>query len=560
MDAAGFASLRVFMQQKSDLYWQRFVISTALSQGRTFRQKAAAYAEPAPGGHASRVQFLEAHAALAPAAAELLDIHEPTRIALNAADRASQCRRGTTLYNREPTFPDSDLLPTRRMCGAAGLRLDLSSVSLFELYSTFWLCWILALWLTGVGAQDNGGGGSVSSAGANANFGGGNGGFGDGNDRGGGRFGHKPDFRKGGRFGNGRNGGQQGGDQTATDDPSSEADDEDTEGALTSSSPVTLSVPVEISAAQAIVTVETTVFPESTNSPIATSSTPIETFEQPISSADAFPTPQSRPATLAGIPYVAPSITAIVQSLSFLAALAPVSSLSPVSSRTTIRLTVTSSTTVYVDSTTLPLPTSAPAEADSTSAQATQTPSLDLAPLPASSVKPLSAGEKAGVGIGIALAILAIFGAIAYELYRRREMKAREPLGSQYEGPPHRRLVLTGAFKSYFGPRNKGEQKGDPEWSIESAEKVFIVRAGSIKSVESQPRPMTPPLPSLPLSGPRPALSGSGTELLKVGMTVPERKPTPRLADLALSNPPVSPSSFPSPPRAGKNGSWPLPE
>jgi hypothetical protein len=53
-----------------------------------------------------------------------------------------------------------------------------------------WLCWIVALGLRGVEAQE-GGDGSVSSADANANFGGGGGKFGNGDNNGGRRFGHK---------------------------------------------------------------------------------------------------------------------------------------------------------------------------------------------------------------------------------------------------------------------------------------------------------------------------------------------------------------------------------
>ncbi|KAJ4358258.1 uncharacterized protein N0V89_002838 [Didymosphaeria variabile] len=321
--------------------------------------------------------------------------------------------------------------------------------------------------------------------------------------------------------GGGRKGGQQGSDQAATNNPTGEGDDEEAADTSTSPSPPSDLAPVAASAALASADPETSVaLPEANTTLVAASATPTESFEQPTSVADAFP-------------------------------------------RASIYLcnSPTSSRTVYVTSAVLPLPTSIPAEEDSSaSTQATQAPSLDLAPLPASSVKPLSPGEKAGVGVGITFAVLVIAGAIAYELFRRRKMKARERRGgetdSQDPGPPRRNFAL----KSFFGPNNNHEKRSDPEWSIESAEEMSIVRAGSVKSVESQARPITPPLPSLP-SGPRFGLAGSGTEVVKVGMTVPERKPTPKLADMALrSNPPVSPSSFPSPPRAGKTGSWPLPE
>ncbi|KAL5453419.1 hypothetical protein PMIN06_005456 [Paraphaeosphaeria minitans] len=428
--------------------------------------------------------------------------------------------------------------------------------------SVILLCWILALGPRGTEAQGHGGGGSVSSAYGNVNLGGGSGRFG----KSGRRFGHKSVFRDGGHFRSGRNGGQQGGDQIGTNHASGEVHDEDTVVFLTSSSLTTLSMPLETSAAPASVPSEITTLLETTSSLQAVSPTPTETFEQRTSIADAFPKPHSSPATLVGIPYVAPSITDIVQSLSSLPVPAPYPALNSPSSLTTTRLTVTSSTTVYVNFTPLPLPPSVAAEADSSaSTQATQAPSLDFAPLPASSVKPLSAGEKAGVGVGITLATLAIVSTIAYKVYRRRQMKARESLGketgTQNGSPPRGRVMLTSAFTSFFGPRNNREPKHDPEWRVESAEKVSILRIGSVKSVESHARAMTPPLPSLPSSEPRPALSHGETGLLKVGITVPERKQTPILADMALrSNPPVSPSSLPSPPRAGKTESWPLPE
>ncbi|KAL1612795.1 hypothetical protein SLS60_001024 [Paraconiothyrium brasiliense] len=366
-------------------------------------------------------------------------------------------------------------------------------------------------------------------------------------------------FRNGGRFGSGRKGGQQGGDQAATNNTSSEGDDDEAEDISTSPSSTADPAPL---VAPASADVQASVaLPEVTTTLVAASSTPTESFNQPTSVVDAFPEPQTTAATLVGIPYVVPSSSAIIESLSSMALPAPTSSLIPVSALTTTRLTITSSKTVYVTSAALPLPTSIPAEADSSgSAQATQAPSLDLAPLPASSVKPLSAGEKAGVGIGITFAVLIVVGAFAYELYRRRRMKARVRRGSETDsqdaGPPNRNLALRG----FFGPNDKHDKKHDPEWSIESAEKISIVRAGSVRSVESQARPLTPPLPNLP-SGPRFAPASSGTEVVKVGMAVPERKPTPKLVDMALrSNPPVSPSSFPSPPRPGKTGSWPLPE
>lgn len=373
-------------------------------------------------------------------------------------------------------------------------------------------------------------------------------------------------FHQGGRFGNGRNRGQQGEGQNATNGSNNDGGQEDTGGTLSTTSLTILPADVKTSAPLAGGAVATNSLSEITASLIAASPTFTGSLQQSSGDLYGLSTPQSSPATLVGIPYMAPSITANIQSLSLLPAPVSVSSIGPVSSLTTTRLTVTSAKTVFVSSTSLLSLGSISAEAESsTSVQATQAPSLDLAPLPTTSRKSLAASEKAGLGIGITLVILLIAGAVAYGLYRRRTMGAREPLSSETDGriggPPPRRTVLKDTLAGFFGSRDKNKDKGDPEWSIESAEQVSIVRAGSVKSIESQPRAMTPQLPDPALPPSRSALSGNGTELLKVGMTMPERIPTQKLADLALrSNPPVSPSLFPSPPRAGKVGSWPLPE
>ncbi|KAJ4292801.1 hypothetical protein N0V90_009464 [Kalmusia sp. IMI 367209] len=452
-------------------------------------------------------------------------------------------------------FPDFRSTAERDACCAAGI--------------TVWLCWIALLLLSAVKAQSDGDGGGVAPTDTNTNFlvveveveveeaerfgGGGDGGKG---------FGRRPGFRKGGRFGKGRKGRLQGqsGDQDATDQDAADDGEEDTSSAPSSTADV---APTASAAIPASASADSTSTPQesATGLVIPASTTADPAFEQPTSIADAFPEPQSSAATLAGIPYVAPSSTADIASLSSL--FAPEQSLSsdaiPISSLPTAQLTVRTSRTVYVTASSFPLSTPLSAEEDTPApAQATASPSptLDLAPLPASSVKPMSAGEKAGIGIGITFAVLVIAGAIAYELYRRRNITGKASISDS----PRRSLALTG----FFGPTDRDKPKSDPEWSIESASKVSIMRAGSVKSVSSHSRSTTPPLPPLhPYLPSGPKLAG-GTEVVKVGMTMPERKPANGLAGLALrSNPPVSPSAFPSPPDAKgreKTGSWPLPD
>lgn len=282
-------------------------------------------------------------------------------------------------------------------------------------------------------------------------------------------------------------------------------------------------------------------------------------MEQPTSIADVFPEPQSTLQSLVGIPYVVPPSSTTFENLSSFFAPEPTSLVPPALPLTTSKLTITTSMTVYVTESSIPLTTSVFAEEDTSApAQATQASSLDLAPLPTSSARSLSAGEKAGMGIGITLALLLIGGVVAYELYRRRKAKQGERLGSETGSQiaPRRRLTLGGFFRT----KDDGEQKSDPEWSIESASKVSMVRAGSVKSVVSHTRSISPPLPVFVPSGPSSQDKVDGEmELVKVGMKVPDRKPPMGLASMALrSNPPVSPSAFPSPPGAEKPGSWPL--
>lgn len=366
----------------------------------------------------------------------------------------------------------------------------------------------------------------------------------------------KKGFRN--RFRNGRNGGQQNGDQDSANQEG-DGNNESTAPASSTSS----AAPASVGAATSTIPLEPQgglVLPPTS---VAEPAPELQTT----TSAEVLPITQTSIASLVGIPYVAPSNSVNLATLSGFFAAEP--SLSPeqppelppellsTSSLVTTEFTVTSSSTVFVTETSVPLSNNVPAEEGTpASAQATPStaPALDLAPLPESSTRSMSAGEKAGLGIGITLVLLAIAGAVVFFLLRRRKSSA-------VSGTEGRRGLALGGF---FGPKDGNKPKPDPEWSIESASKVSILRAGSVKSVSSNARTATPTLPPPPRQFPLEPKLAMGTEVVKVGMTVPDRKLSSGLANLALrSNPPISPSAFPSPPESRERERedaprWPL--
>lgn len=170
----------------------------------------------------------------------------------------------------------------------------------------------------------------------------------------------------------------------------------------------------------------------------------------------------------------------------------------------------------------------------------------------------MSASQQAGMGVGITFGILSVAGVTGVYLWRRRRNQrlARDTY-SRSGG---------GGLGGFFKLRSRTDSKNDPEWSIESASKVEIMHGGSAKSVRTGSRSDSRgSLSPIGVSAPLP--EKVGLEVLKVGMKVPDRKPNPALT----SNPPVSPSAFPSPPssrgspdggarKEGKTSSWPLPD
>ena len=283
---------------------------------------------------------------------------------------------------------------------------------------------------------------------------------------------------------------------------------------------------------------------------------PVTTIPASNSAASTLPGSPSVSTTLVGTPLTSPSSSTTIENM--LSSLTPTPTFAPTptpalplslpSPPTTsnITCTMTSACTVYIPQSpllgTLPLPSiisTEPAPLDSTSA--TRAPSLDLAPNPASSGKPLSIGVKAGIGLAIAFAIFVIVGAIVYDIYHRRRMDARQRLQIERKSEDAPRGSL--AYSEFFAR----EPKSDSEWRIESASEAAIVRARSIETVGSRVRPASPTLPLKPIH--TNLISSPGSNLVGgAGAARAERKLSMTLANLALrSNPPMTPLTLPSP-------------
>jgi hypothetical protein len=305
----------------------------------------------------------------------------------------------------------------------------------------------------------------------------------------------------------------------------------------------------------------------SLNLPAVSSSTEAP-FVQSSSVVDAILETASSTLRLAGIPLIAPTSTMSNN----VASTTATTELIPILSTSSIRSTVTTSMTLWVTPSPAAESTAVPAEDQApTATEANPSPSQDVAPLSTPLGTTMSAAEQAGMGIGITFGILSIAGATGLYLWRRRRNQCLER-----DGLP--RNNATGGLGRFFKLNSRADTPSnhDPEWSVESsASKVEIMRGGSLRSIRtgtglhSDTPPSTFPLPGTT----RPPLSfsqstagggGAGLEVLKVGMRIPDRK-----HNLALtSNPPISPSVFPTPPNSsgkdkksgGSTSSWPLPE
>ncbi|KAF1955353.1 hypothetical protein CC80DRAFT_493248 [Byssothecium circinans] len=121
-------------------------------------------------------------------------------------------------------------------------------------------------------------------------------------------------------------------------------------------------------------------------------------------------------------------------------------------------------------------------------------------------------------------------------------------------GPGSVRSIRTGSSSSPLNTNNAPPSTATMPNSIPST------------TPPSLPKPAAFPMLAPPV--PRKAVETTGSEVLRVGMKVPDRKHWP---NLALTSNPISPSVFPNPPMAkpssgarvkdkGKTGSWPLPE
>ncbi|KAF2820278.1 hypothetical protein CC86DRAFT_387316 [Ophiobolus disseminans] len=181
-------------------------------------------------------------------------------------------------------------------------------------------------------------------------------------------------------------------------------------------------------------------------------------------------------------------------------------------------MTITVSTTVLVS----PTPTTnsvedrLPSDADEGAA----------ASLQSSIPTPMSPGAQLGVGFGVTFGLLSMAGVVSFYIWRRRRNPSNDIDGDSNRANYRERLAKVFTFRRYR------DNKGDPEWSIESAEKVSIVRNMRAQSVSTTSRSDS-------------RGSGRSTKNGAIPITMPKRK-----MSMALTSHPLTPNytAFPGPP------------
>jgi hypothetical protein len=172
----------------------------------------------------------------------------------------------------------------------------------------------------------------------------------------------------------------------------------------------------------------------------------------------------------------------------------------------------------------------------------------------------MSASAMAGVGVGITFGVLSIAGIAGFYLWRRY----RSHQGNDDTTTAAEQCNILGKF---FGMKKYKDNKQDPEWSIESAEKVPIVKNMRAQSISTVSRSN-----SQGSDGQRPGTrAGPGPG---VNSTVVPPRRNVGMQNTALKSHPVTPdaSAFPVPPsfpggakmgdeaaREEKPSNWPLP-
>ena len=145
----------------------------------------------------------------------------------------------------------------------------------------------------------------------------------------------------------------------------------------------------------------------------------------------------------------------------------------------------------------------------------------------------MSPAAQLGIGFGITLGMLSLAGIAAiYIWHRRRTPRNNEDDGGSKKARYYDMLAKMIPFRKYK------DNKDDPEWSIESVEKVSIVGNMRAQSVSTNSRSDS---------------RGSGRST--TGGTIPIAMPKRKMS-MALTSHPLTPNytSFPLPPLEARDG------
>lgn len=266
----------------------------------------------------------------------------------------------------------------------------------------------------------------------------------------------------------------------------------------------------------------------------------------------AIPTPEAVPSQGSSFILPASSLRAAIPSANTLSS----NPTNIVLSSRSATATVTVSTTVLV----APTPDPATTIGDENPDEApSESPVADSESVVLASETTMSPSARAGVGVGITFGVLSIAGMAGLYLWRRH----RNQQGHDDKTTSEQCNILG----KFFGLKKYKDNKQDPEWSIESAEKVPIVKNMRAQSVSTVSRS-----DSRSSDTPRPGTGSVGTNT----SVVPPRRNV-GLSNTALRSHPITPdaSAFPIPPsftvntkmsenvpkeKEQKSGNWPLPE
>lgn len=218
-----------------------------------------------------------------------------------------------------------------------------------------------------------------------------------------------------------------------------------------------------------------------------------------------------------------------------------------------ISATATTSTSITV--LVVPTPDLTPAEENNTPAAASE---------PTSTTSDTTMGPMAvaGVGVGLTFGVLSVAGVAGFFLYRRRQNQRHDDANNDPDNSEESNIL-----RKLFGRKKYNDNKGDPEWSIESAEKVAISQNMRAQSVRTTSRTDS--------RGSDGSKSGTGSDVSSVKRSVMPQRKKLEMPNTALGSHPITPdiSSFPLPPTSlaadvkasestaqeEKKANWPLP-